>query len=136
MRRTLLALVAAATLVGCGDGQSGLPEETAPTTTLTISVVADRGADATVMKLTCDPAGGDHPNAEAACAKLAEAGAAIFEPVPTDRACTMIFGGPQTATITGTYQGEKVDAAFSRTNGCELDRWDTLGTEVFDVPML
>ena len=87
------------------------------------------------MTLTCDPAGGDHPNAEAACAKLAEAGAQIFEPVPADQACTMIFGGPQTATITGTFQGENVDASFSRANGCEIDRWDALGTEVFDVPL-
>ena len=38
--------------------------------------------------------------------------------------CTEIYGGPQTATVTGTFRGEPVSAEFSRTNGCEIARWD------------
>lgn len=104
---------------------------------MTITVVTDEGAAPNVLDLRCDPVGGDHPNAEAACAALVEAGGEVaFEPTPGDQVCTEIFGGPQTATITGTYRGADVDATFSRENGCEIDRWDALGTEVFDVPML
>lgn len=139
MRNALLALVAVAALTGCGSDQqpgSDLPEKTARMTSLTIAVLSDEGAEPNVMELTCDPAGGDHPNPGAACAKLAETGgAAAFEPTPDDQACTMNFGGPQTATITGVYQGADVDASFSRENGCEIDRWDALGAEVFDVPL-
>ena len=135
MRRAALLLVAAFALGGCGDGDSDLPQETATTTELKITVQLAEDGRPIVLNLTCDPAGGDHPNPEAACAKLAEAGAPVFDPVPSDQVCTKIFGGPQTATITGSYQGQEVDAAFSRADGCEIDRWDALGTEVFDIPL-
>ena len=121
---------------GCGKGgDTAGGSGSSAATELDVSVVAAEGAEPRTMTLTCDPVGGDHPNAKAACAKLAEAGAQIFEPVPASTACTMIFGGPQTATMSGTYEGEEVDATFSRENGCEIDRWDTLGTEVFDIPL-
>ena len=137
-----LVLAAGLSLSACGSqetGRPGLPDDggtgsTAPTE-LDIRVVAAEGAEPTVMTLTCEPAGGDHPNAEAACAKLAAAGSEILEPVPADQACTLIFGGPQTATVTGTFDGAAVEASFSRDNGCEIDRWDTLGTEFFDIPL-
>ena len=45
-------------------------------------------------------------------------------PVPADQMCTQIYGGPETATVRGTWQGERVDASFSRQNGCEIARWD------------
>ena len=41
-----------------------------------------------------------------------------------DIACTQIFGGPEEATIKGTIRGEPVDATFTRTDGCEIARWD------------
>ena len=75
--------------------------------------------------LTCDPPGGTHPNPDAACSALAGDPQA-FEPVPPDTACTMIFGGPEQATVVGTVNGEEIDAAFERSNGCELDRWDRM----------
>jgi hypothetical protein len=135
----MLAVLATAALSACGSGEeagTATPPVTEQGTVLTISVVADEGAAPNVMELTCDPAGGDHPNAEAACTKLAAAdGQAAFKPTPEDQACSMIFGGPQTATIAGTYQGADVNATFSRENGCEINRWDALGTEVFDVPL-
>lgn len=123
---------------GCGEDSPGSPDVPAPdgpATSLTIEVVATEGGEPRTMTLTCDPAGGDHPNAAAACQSLSAAGADVFEPVPKDQACTMIFGGPQRATVTGTLEGQDVDAAFERSNGCEMQRWDTLGTEVFDVPL-
>jgi len=50
--------------------------------------------------------------------------AADFEPVPAETACTEIFGGPETATITGNLAGEPVEGEFSRANGCEIERFD------------
>lgn len=74
--------------------------------------------------VTCDPVGGTHPDAEAVCELLATEGMSLFEPVPGDAVCTEIYGGPEVARVTGTLSGEPVDATFSRTNGCEIDRWD------------
>ena len=136
MRRLALAGAALVILGGCGlNPTSGESSGTGPATKVTVTVKTDADAKPRVMKLECDPVGGDHPNAEAACAALAKAAPKIFAPLPKDQVCTMIYGGPQTATIEGTYDGEAVDAAFDRANGCEIDRWDKLGTEVFDVPL-
>jgi hypothetical protein len=47
-----------------------------------------------------------------------------FAPVPAGTMCTEIYGGPQTATVTGRFRGEPVSAGFSRTDGCQVARWD------------
>jgi hypothetical protein len=44
--------------------------------------------------------------------------------------CTMLYGGPATAHVTGTWAGRPVDARFDRADGCEIARWDAL------VPLL
>ncbi|WP_314243337.1 SSI family serine proteinase inhibitor [Streptomyces kutzneri] len=80
-------------------------------------------------RLECGPVGGDHPEAEGACARLdqfAREGKDPFAPVSKRQICTMQHGGPATARITGTWNGHKVDATFRRTNGCEIRRWDEL----------
>jgi hypothetical protein len=92
-----------------------------------LTIVVDNGSGATTTwRLTCDPAGGDHPTAEAACAALAKHGETALPPVPKDRMCTQQFGGPEKATVTGTWRGKPVDATFSKTNGCEIGRWRSL----------
>ncbi len=75
--------------------------------------------------LTCDPIGGTHPSPESACEALST-NAAALDPVPPGTACTMIFGGPEQAAVVGLVDGVEVDAELSRSNGCELDRWDRL----------
>jgi hypothetical protein len=128
------AVVGCLLLGGCGaERDPGLQPE--PATSLTIEVRTDADADPTTLTLTCDPPGGDHPQAAEACDALAAAGPEVMEPVPADQACTMIYGGPQTARVTGTLDGADVDATFSRADGCEVDRWDALGTTFFDVPL-
>lgn len=61
----------------------------------------------------------------------------LTEEVPERQACTMIYGGAATATVTGTVDGEQVDAEFSRQDGCAIARWDAvqaLWTQQFDPP--
>jgi len=130
--RAFVPLVALILLVGgCGDSQPAA----GPQTSLSITVVADQGAAPKVLTLTCDPVGGNHPQAAQACAALDKASATVFDPVPKDQACTTIYGGPQTATVKGMYKGNAVDATFNRTNGCEIARWEKLGTTFFNVPL-
>jgi len=134
--KALLVVVAvlAATLSACGKDAASDSSSSAGTT-LTITVIASEGAEPQTYRLSCDPVGGDHPQPAEACAALDTAGAKVFEPVAKDQVCTELYGGPQTATVKGTYDGDKVDATFSRTNGCEVDRWEQLGTTFFNVPL-
>jgi hypothetical protein len=110
---------------GSGDDDEGAAAP-APTTELTITFWPDgREGESFEETLTCDPSGGTHPSPEAACMGLA-ADPEALEPVPSDAVCTLIFGGPEQATVVGVIDGEDVDAAFERSNGCEIDRWDRL----------
>ncbi|WP_369204086.1 SSI family serine proteinase inhibitor [Streptomyces sp. PU-14G] len=79
--------------------------------------------------LRCHPAGGEHPSPRQACAALDRAtsgGRNPFAPVSADATCTLIYGGPATARVTGTWHGRDVNARFKRANGCEVDRWNSL----------
>jgi hypothetical protein len=120
-------LTAGVLLAACGtQSGGGSPNPSASAATqLSITARSAPTAPAQTWTLTCDPAGGSHPNPAAACAALA-ATADPFSATPPDRACTMIYGGAQTATIVGTYRGLSVNASYSRTNGCEIARWDTV----------
>jgi len=111
-------------LAGCRaqNAQVDSPEP-ADSTHLTI-VVTDGSGDVTWI-LTCDPPGGDHPNPTGACTALARA-TRPFDPVPADMLCTQVWGGPETATIRGTWRGERVDASYNQTNGCEIARWNQI----------
>ena len=130
-----LAVAAGSLLLGAGCGTigSGGDVTTGPgqgsdatpgvTTELTIVVRGGPGRRDHTYSLVCDPAGGDHPDPEAACRLLREM-KDPFAPVPPDAMCTEIYGGPQTATVTGSFRGEPVNAQFSRTDGCQIARWD------------
>lgn len=92
-----------------------------------LTIVVDDGAGATTTwTLTCEPAGGTHPDAAEACRVLAAKGSRALPPKRTDVACTQVYGGPETATVRGTWQGQPVTSTFSRTDGCEIRRWDSL----------
>ena len=98
-------------------------------TELTVTFRADTKSAPVVMRLTCEPTGGDHPRAVEACDRLAALeteGVDPFAAPAPDEMCTFIYGGPQTATVAGTWNGATVDASFSRTNGCEISRWDAI----------
>ncbi|WP_328328769.1 MULTISPECIES: SSI family serine proteinase inhibitor [unclassified Streptomyces] len=96
--------------------------------TITVADSGIPGADGT-HRLVCAPAGGTHASPQQACDRLDQLAAdrrAPFAPVPSTMMCTMQYGGPATAHITGVWRGQTVDATFRRTNGCEISRWDAL----------
>jgi Subtilisin inhibitor-like len=75
--------------------------------------------------LRCAPTGGTLPHRAAACRRLARM-SRPFRPVPPGSACLDIYGGPQTALITGRLRGGRVRARFDRHDGCEIDRWNRI----------
>jgi len=124
MRRTLVTLAALVALAaaGCGedDEQPASPAPQAALADLSVTVDPDgTGAEKPrTAEVTCDAAGDSE-----VCGAVAKLTAENFAPTGSDMACTQQFGGPETATVTGTLNGEKVDAQFSRENGCEISRW-------------
>lgn len=118
-----LALLA---LAGCGGGGDDRAVPSEPRTELVVDYRADAAVAASRLTLTCDPPGGEHPDPPAACADLARE-PEPFAPIPGDSLCTEIYGGPQTATVSGTYRGQPVTLELSRTDGCRTAQWDRLG---------
>jgi hypothetical protein len=130
MRVAILALVAVAA-TGCGgsNSDSSGSATTVPAspanTKLEISVsIGGSEAPTKTWTLEC-PDGGTLPNPDRACAKLAVLDDP-FAPVPKDKACTQVFGGPEEADVTGTFRGDPVNAHFDKGNGCEIARWNSL----------
>lgn len=102
------------------------PAAATPEYRLTIDVSESGEADAVESHtLECEPTGGDHPDADAACETITELDEP-FSPVPEESVCTHVYGGPATAQVEGVWAGEDVEAEFSRANGCEIARWERL----------
>ncbi|MFJ6748084.1 MULTISPECIES: SSI family serine proteinase inhibitor [unclassified Streptomyces] len=115
---------AAGSLLPVGDRVLGV---LAPTDHLTVTVT-DSGSARTdgTYELYCHPDGGSHRAATAACDAVdrqTKWGKDPFAPVRQGARCTMMYGGPATAHVTGTWAGRPVNADFRRTNGCEISRW-------------
>jgi len=125
MRYVPALLLAVLVSAGCGDGSRPGQGGGAVDSRLTVTVSDAPAAAPRTWTLTCDPPGGDHPRPAEACAAI-DAARQPFAPKPADAMCTLIHGGPQTATITGTWRGSPVDAAYRRTDGCEIARWNAL----------
>ena len=107
------------------------PEGVAPVDIdqLDLTVVVEDGVGTTTeWTLTCGPEGpgGTHPDPIGACQVLAKGGGALLAPVAADRQCTQQYGGPQTARVSGTWDGQLVEGAYRRTDGCEIGRWSSM----------
>lgn len=105
---------------------SGTPAPSGSAGPSKLTIVVDDGTGAmTTWTLTCDPVGGTHPDPAGACAAVASHRSAL-NAVPTDRMCAQVYGGPERATVTGTWQGEQILASLSRTDACQTARWNAL----------
>jgi hypothetical protein len=124
-------------LGGCGASDDAVVAQAPATETqggiveTELTVTVDQGDGKTdTWTLSCDAAGktitGTHPDAAKACAALTAKGEQALPAVKPDMMCTQIYGGDQTATIKGTWNGKAVDASFNRKNGCEISRWNAL----------
>ncbi|MDC2951691.1 SSI family serine proteinase inhibitor [Streptomyces heilongjiangensis] len=119
----------AAPRIGDALPRTALPLPVGPEDRLVVTV---RGAGDGVdgrFELRCHPDGGSHPHVRDACGQLDQRtvwGKDPFAPVAPGTMCTMLYGGPATAHVTGIWAGRPVDARFDRGNGCEIARWDSL----------
>lgn len=117
-----IACCAAAAIAGCGDDDPPAGATTpADGVRLTIAVRDDTGAEPRTVVVDCAPGDGDAP-----CPEAAKLRAEDFAPTPPDAVCSQQYGGPEEASIEGTIDGAPVSATVTRTDGCEIARWDRL----------
>ena len=132
LRVALLLALSLAALAGCGEDEDE-PRAAPPTTPsaaggVELSIRYDDGAGRRETAiLTCSATlqrAGGFLRGKAPVGELCATARSLEQLLTTqpaeDRVCTQIYGGPQTARVTGTIDGTKVDRRFTRTNGCEL----------------
>jgi hypothetical protein len=113
MLRVAIAL-ACLLVAGCGEEGEDRQSAPAPATALTVTVWPEgRGGPARERRVVC-------PGAPE-CGQLS---VQALAPVPSNMACTAIYGGPSVARVRGTLRGEPVDERFSLEDGCQIARWE------------
>ena len=121
--RLLLPLLLTASLAACGSDEatpSTGGDDKLASLTLTVDDDGAKGSGAPrELKLDCA-----EPTDSQACGAAAGVSAADLQEPAGDTACTMIYGGPEEATIKGTIRGATVDVTLKRTDGCEIARWE------------
>ena len=119
----LIPAVATLALFGAGCGDEDEEDDSA--------AISDTAIE---LHLALDPdgPGGKEPMPEIARCEVADGsecgrlGPLDFAPIDPQTPCTEIYGGPDEVEVTGTVAGEPIDTAFTRANGCEIERFDVL----------
>jgi hypothetical protein len=124
--------LAVALLAACGADDVVQAPARSPGASLALTIRYDDGAGRVRSgRLTCSAAGQRATGAlagRAPAARLCRQARAIkpllTQPRPTRRACTQIYGGPQTLRVAGTFDRHAVRRRFTRRNGCEIADFD------------
>jgi hypothetical protein len=125
-KRPLLATMALLALLGafpaCSSATSSNPAEEG----LKVSFAAEAGAEVQEATLKCGPVSATGflvGRAEGLCGQL-QGMMDVFE--EEHQVCTEVYGGPETARVSGRLFGKEVDATLGRSDGCLIDQWDRL----------
>jgi hypothetical protein len=113
MRPLAVLLLCAIALAACGDDEqeaSGPPDETR----LQVQVTGT-GPDPVEMQLVC-----------AGRCDVEQVRSAIAGAQDEERACTLQYGGPEKAHVTGTLEGDDVDVTIDRADGCGIADYEAL----------
>jgi subtilisin inhibitor-like len=121
-----LAILALAFTATAAAASATAITETSTSLTVTYWEGGRPSTDRVTWTLSCRPARGTLRRPGVACSHLAAGGWKLFAPLPTDIACTQIYGGPQVARVIGVVDGKRVWATFTRTDGCQISRWNKL----------
>ncbi len=123
------AVALAAALGGCGEADEPASAPATPSAAqVELTIVHDDGrGERSTGTLTCadgetraEGALRDRATAAKLCAQARRVASFLTSTPPGRRVCSQIYGGPETARITGTIDGETVDRRLKRTNGCEI----------------
>lgn len=126
----MTSLASAFVVLGCGEVGGDTPSDGRSATgtfNLTITTRAAPGNEARTSTVNCGLSEGGR-----SCAAARALTANDFSPTPADQPCTQEYGGPETASVSGTVRGTDVDVRVSRTNGCQIERWEKLVAPFID----
>ena len=118
MRRLLclLGLVFAAVLGACGSDEHEAPAQQRDGDDTRLRVeVTEAGPQPIQMQLVCDG------TCDVAALEKVVAGSG-----DTERVCTLQYGGPEKAKVTGTLEGEPVELELDRADGCGIAEYESL----------
>lgn len=136
----LSATFAALALAACGDDAGTEPTQdtvlspdAGPTADLAVTVAGGEFDDLSYT-IVCGPdvevvePEVEGVEAAAACDRLADPAAVdrLRTGPPEDQICAEVYGGPQVATITGTLDGQPVEATIDRVDACGISTWEDL----------
>jgi hypothetical protein len=114
MRLLAAVLLCALAVAACGD--DGEEEAAAPANETRLQVrITEAGPEPIEMQLVC----------EGRC-DIEQVRSAIAGAQADDRACTLQYGGPEQAHVTGTVEGRDVDVTIDRADGCGIADYDAL----------
>jgi hypothetical protein len=115
MRLAAVLLLCTLALAACGD--DGEQEASAPPSDATrLQVqITEAGPEPIEMQLVCD----------GRC-DIEQLRSTIAATEDDQRACTLQYGGPEKAHVTGTVEGEEVDVTIGREDGCGIGDYEAL----------
>jgi hypothetical protein len=128
----IAAAVTAAALAPAAAQAAVAPTPIGPDVALRLSVTPTPGATPQTAALRCRGArafasGYLSKVPEEACKQARRVARFLLTQPDPNRICTDIFGGEQTAKVTGSVAGQLVQRAFARRDGCQIADWDTMG---------
>ena len=111
--RLAVVLLCALAFTACGGDDE--QEASSPDATRLQVQVTGAGTEAMEMQLVC----------EGRC-DIEQVRSAIAGVQDEERACTLQYGGPEQARVTGTVEGREVDVTIDRADGCGIAAYDAL----------
>lgn len=119
--RGIVAATISIGLAACGDEPSA--DEPGGTTGSDLTVTLDPDGPDGLKEPLMEDVSCDAPEEGEVCRAIARLSAADLGPVDRGQACTEIFGGPDRVEIVGTLNDDSVDVTLTRSNGCEIERF-------------
>jgi hypothetical protein len=129
-----LVLLAAVASAGCGEDKDGTGRYGPQAANLDVVVRPDGpGGPERSNTIQCARFGPGAPGSPE-CGDLEGFTARDLAPTEPGTACAAVFGGPATASVRGAVLGRQVDARFTLTDSCEIDRWRRNSVLLGDPP--
>ncbi len=128
----IFAPVIGAALLGAGCAGAPSPGSSQVRADVSVVIQDPQGSPVSYV-IRCDDGeasvrGGAQIDAADACRALARPAVQnrlVRGPSP-EQVCTQVYGGPQTAMLSGTLDGQSVSTVVTRDDGCGIGDWDNL----------
>jgi hypothetical protein len=112
--RLLAVLLLALAFAACGDDEQEEAGQPTDATRLQVQVT-EAGPEPIEMQLVCS----------GRC-DIEQVRSTIAGTQDEERACTLQYGGPEKAHVTGTVEGKAVDVTIDRADGCGIADYEAL----------